>query len=741
MVQARFAMFLAVVLTATAVVAQNTYQLFGPVNTRPSSYTTPTAFGTATLNLQCPASPTAILSSSPTATNSTYANVFSDNYIGLTVNGGTRKNVCTNGYTDAPEGGTDCFNQAYTSAYSGLLGQDPDNFVATYGVPALDISADLAGTTQAKFELLDFGTSLGSSSVYLITNCAQSSIAPGGSITGNPIPTASPTPAQLTQTFPFDGQNGQRVEFIADYSAASAANTLTIVDGTIPVVNNQGLSPSSWPAIVNGTSFATTTCVPDLGEVDSSGNPLCKLSTILCTNNLSSTPAGDNCPQSSAKNVRMFHTFDAPSASVMNLPAGTGLGFLMGSDNWPQNSCVFVGPEAGVMCPQNPITAFLGDFSSGTGGRTTNSTFIVVAGVPLPSTAASFTPNNSGWSNSQNVALNFVSSPPPVPSPNTNNFVPAAVQTLTYGIDSPAPYPDTSLPIPGDVTLPKSGAAPCPLMPTPPLVPQLQTSDAVTLSEGSHVLHYFSTDCAGTEELVFTPSASNPNNWATFKTLAINVDTTQPTVASGPTLSPASSSYTLNQAVTASYSCTDSTSTPGATPSGVTVCGPPSAKPLAAPTLNTGTLTSTVNTSTVGPQTFTVSVKDLAGNVGAPVSVNYNIGYNFKGFLFPVSNPPTLNYVLAGIYVPLRFTLGGNQGLGILAAGSPVSVPIACPGKPAPPATPNLESPSGLVYDPLTGVYIYIWKTNKTWVHTCRQITIQLKDGTTHSANFDFADD
>ena len=183
MVQARFAMFLAVVLTATAVVAQNTYQLFGPVNTRPSSYTTPTAFGTATLNLQCPASPTAILSSSPTATNSTYANVFSDNYIGLTVNGGTRKNVCTNGYTDAPEGGTDCFNQAYTSAYSGLLGQDPDNFVATYGVPALDISADLAGTTQAKFELLDFGTSLGSSSVYLITNCAQSSIAPGGSIT------------------------------------------------------------------------------------------------------------------------------------------------------------------------------------------------------------------------------------------------------------------------------------------------------------------------------------------------------------------------------------------------------------------------------------------------------------------------------------------------------------------------------------------------------------------------------
>lgn len=737
MVQTRVVMlFLATVFSTASAFTQTAYQLFGPVNTRPSTNTAITAFGTSTLNLTCPGTVTAIITSSKTNTN---ANVFTDNYIGLTVNSNNRVNICRQGYSDAPEGGTDCFNQAYTSAYQTVVGQNPDNFVATYGVPALDISADLPpnATSQAKFELLDFGVTLGSSSVWLITNCTQNGIAPGGSLTGNPISSTTPPAEQLTQTFAFDSTTNQRVEFTADYSAAQSSGALNIVDGTTPVVSNQGLSPALWPAIVSGTSFATTTCVPDNGELDSNNNPLCKLSTIVCTNSQSSTPAGDNCPQSTAKNVRMFHTFDAPSNSVLNLPPGTGLGFLMGSDQWPLGgSCVFVGPEAGVMCPQNLLTSFLGDYSSGSGGRTTNSTFIVVAGVPLPSTTASFSPNNSGWSNSSTVNLNFVSTPPSIPSQGNNNFMAAAVQTLTYGIDSPFPYPDTSLPIPGDVTLPASPAA-CPLTPTYS-TQALITSNSATLSEGSHVLHYFATDCAGTEELVFTPDAGNLGNWVTFKTVKINVDTTPPQI-SGPTLSPAGP-YTLNQAVIASYSCTDPAGTSGAVPSGVTACGPPPLNSVGT-TQSTGTLTSRVSTSAVGPQTFTVNVKDLAGNAGTPASVSYNVNYNYKGFLFPVSNPPSTNYVEAGAIVPFRFTLGGYQGLGILA-GTPVSMPILCPGKTSyTPAPPQAESLSGLVYDPLTRVYMYAWKTNKLWDHTCRQFVIQLKDGTSHTANFAFVDD
>jgi hypothetical protein len=730
---------LAVMLTGTGAFAQNTYQLFGPVNTRNSTYSVPTAYGTTTLQLSCPVAPTAIISSSPTATNSAYANVFTDNYIGLTVGSNARVNVCRNGYTDAPEGGTDCFTTPYTSAATGLLGQNPDTFVATYGVPALDISSNFApGPLQTKFELLDFGGSFGSSTVWLITNCTQGGITPGGSITGNPISPTSPTPSQLTQNFFFDSTNGQRVEFIADYSAAEAAGTLTIISNTIPTVNDQGLTPSAWPAVVAGTSFATTACVPDLGELDASGNPLCKLSTILCTNSLNPTPAGDNCPQSTAKNVQMSHEFDASVASVTTFPPGTGLGFLMGSDNWPTSSCTFVGPEAGALCPQNPLTSFLGDFRSGGTPPTTNSTFIVVSGVPLPSTAASFSPNNSGWSNSSTVNLSFLTTPPSVVPPN-NNFIAAPIRSLTYGIDSPAPYPDTLLPIPGDVTLPKSNPVTCPSAPMAGAQP-LPESDTVTLVEGTHQLHYFSTDCAGTEELVFTPNVSNTGNWASFKTLTINVDTTKPFVAAGPTLSPAGP-YVLNQAgVRASYSCVDPMGSSGATPSGVAVCGPTTASSVS-PTPNTGTLMSSINTTSAGPQSFTVNVQDLAGNVGAPVTISYTVGYKFTGFYPPVNNPPATNKEEAGDTVPLKFGLGGNQGLGILAAGYPISTPITCTGKnTASAAVATAESHAGLTYNSTTGLYTYTWKTNKAWKGTCRQLVLQLTDGSTHVANFKFND-
>ncbi len=114
-------------------------------------------------------------------------------------------------------------------------------------------------------------------------------------------------------------------------------------------MSNQGIEPSAWPGVVQGTSFSTTACIPDTGAVDPSGNPLCLFSTIQCTYTLpdgtTSTPAGDNCPQSTAKNVQMYHKFDSTSPLVTNFPKGTGLGFLEGSDSWPSMSCAFVGPE------------------------------------------------------------------------------------------------------------------------------------------------------------------------------------------------------------------------------------------------------------------------------------------------------------------------------------------------------------------------------------------------------------
>ena len=134
------------------------------------------------------------------------------------------------------------------------------------------------------------------------------------------------------------------------------------------------------------------------------------------------------------------------------------------------------------------------------------------------------------------------------------------------------------------------------------------------------MLHYFAQDCAGTEELKFTQTAGS---WSTsFYTFPINVDTVNPVVASGPTLSPAPStnggvanSYSLNQkGVMANYSCTDDRS-------GIVKCGTFTYSPG---TLNTGNLSSPVDTTKAGPQTFTVTAVDAAGNQTS-ASVNYQV--------------------------------------------------------------------------------------------------------------------
>jgi len=51
-----------------------------------------------------------------------------------------------------------------------------------------------------------------------------------------------------------------------------------------------------------------------------------------------------------------------------------------------------------------------------------------------------------------------------------------------------------------------------------------------------------------------------------------------------------------------------------------------------------------------------------------------------------------------------------------------------------------IKSPgkSGLSYDPTTGWYSIIWKTEKAWAGTCRTLVIQLVDGTEHLAYFQF---
>jgi alpha-tubulin suppressor-like RCC1 family protein len=143
------------------------------------------------------------------------------------------------------------------------------------------------------------------------------------------------------------------------------------------------------------------------------------------------------------------------------------------------------------------------------------------------------------------------------------------------------------------------------------------------------------------------------------------------------------------------------------------------------------------DTTGVGTKLVDCTATDIAGNTNT-VSAGYRVIYPWTGFLQPVDNVPILNGVKAGSAIPVKFGLGGNQGMNILASGYPLSRSIGCDsGAPLDDIEQTvLAGSSSLSFDPVSGQYSYVWKTEKAWALTCRQLVVTLADGTEHVANF-----
>lgn len=110
-------------------------------------------------------------------------------------------------------------------------------------------------------------------------------------------------------------------------------------------------------------------------------------------------------------------------------------------------------------------------------------------------------------------------------------------------------------------------------------------------------------------------------------------------------------------------------------------------------------------------------------------------GYAFSGFSQPVDNLPTLNVAKAGSAIPVKFSLGGNQGLSIFRAGYPQLTTVSCNTNAL---TDTIETTvtaggSSLQYDATTDQYTYVWKTSTTGVGTCVQFDLGLNDGSRHT--------
>ena len=497
------------------------------------------------------------------------------------------------------------------------------------------------------------------------------------------------SPNYLSQQFVINSTPSQYLEFDLNYLTAYNAGTLTVVPDTVASVSASGITEATYQQMVAGTSLATTTCYTDLGAgTDSNGNPLCAAIKLTCTNANSNTPAGDNCPQSSARNLywaNILETSTPLGCTTTSITPGAGPTLAMGSDTWSSpTSCVFNGPETGNLCPQSMLTQFI-ELSSdtkvkggGTGG-TSNSTYIVGCCEPEWSTTANNVPM---WTSSRTVPVSFTTYPP-TPSAPTNGWVAAPNQSITWGVEALGATPDPTFPIPGDTTAPNS--KPCPANATwPPagtVPPSFTTPSGETVTvpgEGLYEVHYFSTACDNQEELLFNVQTPGTTNWAAFKTVSFGVDMTNPTVTTPVLNNVAGNLVPPNSNVTATFTCTDPLNATGVA-SGLAGCGKQLALPLpfvpalpgpAQPGTGKSTMTVTnfpVPTTTHGPQTLTVWATDLAGNT-ASASVPYtvcqyvSIGFNPSSVTrgsFTIVTGTLMSCVSTPQKVTITFTLKG----------------------------------------------------------------------------------
>ena len=656
-------MIVCIALTVPGLTAQNSIRLFGPVNVRVSANGTGTGskavtFNSATLNLSCNSSPvTAVLSSSADSAG----NVLADNKIDLTVisdtSNGSPVNICRGGTSDNEPGGVsqDCFTTSYqSSANAGnLTGKDPDTFVATGGVPPIDISSSLqSGSEQVKIDLVDEGGYLASSTLYLNTNCSQNGVTGPATITGNPIPQTNPTPAQLTQNFPFNPTSNQQVQFVYDLSQAQNAGSLSITSGTIPATGDLPVDPSNFQStLVANTSFATSICLIHSGELVN-GAPACKLFTLECTVGTGSNASGAQCPVSSLPNEIFQDVFDGPSFTLPDIstPNGPtfhqGIGFLMAKEDWTGGPCSFdpASDLRNLPCPQNLLSTFSGPGLYVSTGHTThpNSTFIPIAQVPEALTTVAVAGQQpGGWIHTSTASVTLSSQPPVLTGthlPGSANFVASPIQSITYGISEASSVPAPGAPPSTDTTVQNNLPCPAPSNPLDPPATVFTTGVQTLggLADGNYLLHYFAEDCAGTEELKFRQDSGG--SWSTsYYTVPINVDTIAPIVASGPVLSPTTTtSYTVGQTVTATYRCTDERS-------GIVRCGSSSFSP-GSNVLDTGTLSSLIDTSTPGTKVYTVTAVDAAGNQSSQ-SVSYVVTAYDSAIRITLSSP-TVTYPL-----------------------------------------------------------------------------------------------
>ena len=203
-----------------------------------------------------------------------------------------------------------------------------------------------------------------------------------------------------------------------------------------------------------------------------------------------------------------------------------------------------------------------------------------------------------------------------------------------------------------------------------------------------------------------------------YSTTIAVTDETQPTIT---ITTPADGAvYRLNQTVLADYVCDD-------VDSGIASCDGtlPTAMPIA--------------TTAAGAQSFTVDAVDAAGNT-ATLTHTYHVTYDFSGFASPVNNDG-VNVVKAGRTIPLVWRIEDANGEPITnltnIAISVADLQCVLDGSVAPLPEENTAGASGL-QNLGAGEYQFNWKTPKSYAGSCMTLHLDLGEGITRTASFQF---
>jgi hypothetical protein len=594
------------------------------------------------------------------------------------------------------------------------------NAVFPAGTPTLYSPVLQAGPQSLSVQLTDAGGDLGAATLHLITNCSLAGVTPGGTITGNPINPSNP--ASLSQTYTLDSGPGQNIS-IVDNDAQSpppsgAVPSVTDIGVPQSLFSQLVAGSSAAPAVClrmagEVDSLGNPMCKGFLIQCTSGGptsGSNCDPTNPNTARNLYDTLQFAS-PDGPVNGFNFLYgpvgspAADACSNILTGMPSaacatGTGPGMLMGSDNWlctpgqtapctplepntatptspatySAGNCELTGSVAGDLCPLNTLTQFRGAADVAPGGTTAgkNSILVPVVNMPLPSTTLTSSFQSNGWAQAPNPAsVTFTANPasysPGLINPPTNGFIAASAYSVTYGVTpASSPLPDTTHPIPSDTTLFNPTANPN--FGTPLCSPSTTSSflappvNLTTSGDGIYNLHFFTTDCALTEELVFNPQGSqltDPTaNWASFRYITFGVDSVAPTFSCS---SPSTSVwYNANQTV--SCTVTDQDYVSNVSGSGFL----PLVSGIQGNQSETVSVSTSVGANTVNSAAPTNSLQacDLAGNCVSVAAGPFKIDLQP-----PTITGPTLSsagpYYLNGPPVTVTYACSDGSGSGV----------------------------------------------------------------------------